>query len=257
MKTTNRILGITLAIFMIAIIAIMIFVRTQLIQHIGHVEGSGEVRTERREIAPFNRVSVAGNLTLHVMQDENRQLEVQADDNLLEFVVTEVEDGKLIVSLDQPVRNNEQLDVYIRIPELEELSVSRGAQAFAENPITGAYLSHTLQAGAKSTLNLQVDSLDIKARAGAIARLAGRADIMNIYSTAGAIIYAGELLVENCEIDASAGSLNYLHVTGMLSGQARYGALVHFEGNPGIEDYKSSHAVEFEGTNDGHSDTHR
>ena len=257
MKTTNRILGITLAIFLIAIIATLVFIRTQISHDLVRVEGSGDVRTELRDVAAFNRIAVSGNITLHVEQDENRQVEIQTDDNLIELVMTEVEGGELKLYLDRPVGRHEQLDVYIRVPELEELSVSRGAQAYAENPIRGEYLSHTLQAGAKSTLNLQVNMLDLKAQAGAVTNLQGRADRMNISSKAGAIIYAGELLVEHCDIDAVAGSLNYLHVTGSLSGRARLGALVHFVGNPSLENYESRHDVEYEATEDGYSATYR
>ncbi len=257
MKTTNRILGITLAIFLMAMIAMLVFIRTQISHDMVRVEGRGEVKSELRDLPAFNSVSVSGNLVLHLEQDESREVKVKAAENILELVIAEVKNGKLDLYLERPVMQHDQVEVYISLPELEELVVSRGAQAYAENPLTAENLSHTLQAGAKSELNLQVGFFDIKAQAGAVAHLKGRANRMNISSTAGAIIYAGKLLVDNCHIDASAGSLNYLHVKGSLSGRARYGALVHVEGDPDMGDYHSRHDVQYEATENGYSVVYR
>ena len=257
MKTTNRILGITLAIILMALIAVLVFIRTQISHDMVRVEGRGEVKSELRDMAAFSRVSVSGNIILHLEQEDTRQVEVRAAENILELVIAEVENGKLNLYLDRPVMRHDRVEVHISTPELEELDVSRGAQAYAENPLMVEHLSHTLQAGAKSELNLQVSFLDLKAQAGAVSTLQGSAGRMNISSTAGAIIYAGKLVVENCEIEASAGSLNYLHVTESLSGRSRYGALVHIEGNPDMRNYQSRHEVEYEVTEDGYSATYR
>ncbi len=257
MKTTNRILGITLAVILMAFIAVLVFIRTQISHDMVRVEGRGEVKSELRDLAAFNSVSVSGNLVLHLEQNQNQEVKVKAAENILKLVIAEVKNGKLDLYLEQPVMQHNQVKVYISLPELEELVVSRGAQAYAENPFTAEIFSHTLQAGAKSELNLQVGFLDIKAQAGAVSQLKGQANRLNISSTAGAIIYAGNLLVDNCHIDASAGSLNYLHVTGSLSGRARYGALVHVEGDPDMGDYQSRHDVQYDVTDNGYSVVYR
>ena len=63
----------------------------------GGVRGSGNVKTESRLVSDFNKVEVSGSAKLIVAQGETESLSVTADDNLLQYVSSEVTDSKLML----------------------------------------------------------------------------------------------------------------------------------------------------------------
>ena len=65
------------------------------------VEGSGNVITEKRTInESFDKISASTGVTVIVEQGSPTDVEVETDDNLMQYVITKVENGTLIVPLD-------------------------------------------------------------------------------------------------------------------------------------------------------------
>jgi hypothetical protein len=58
------------------------------------ITGSGRSATELRTVAPFEAVATKGSIDIVVRQGSPTQVEVQADDNLLDLLETVVEEGR-------------------------------------------------------------------------------------------------------------------------------------------------------------------
>ena len=66
---------------------------------INGIEGSGNVITEKREItSPFTKIAVSTGIEVILEQGSNTYVEVEVDDNLMQYIVTKVEKGTLIVN---------------------------------------------------------------------------------------------------------------------------------------------------------------
>jgi hypothetical protein len=63
------------------------------------VRGSGNVITEPRQVSHFNRVSMGGSGELTVTQGDEESLTIEADDNLLRHIQSEVRDGTLFLAI--------------------------------------------------------------------------------------------------------------------------------------------------------------
>ncbi|MBN1872859.1 MAG: DUF2807 domain-containing protein, partial [Anaerolineae bacterium] len=59
------------------------------------VEGSGNVIEETRDVRDFSRVRLAGFGRLHIERGDTESLRIKAEDNLLQYITTEVKDGEL------------------------------------------------------------------------------------------------------------------------------------------------------------------
>ena len=62
---------------------------------LGGLRGSGNIRSETRDIGNFGQVIVSGDARVHITQGERPSLVVEVDDNLLEYVRSEVDDFAL------------------------------------------------------------------------------------------------------------------------------------------------------------------
>lgn len=64
------------------------------------IVGSGRVSTESRNVSNFNAVSLSGVGDLMIAQGETEALTVEAEDNLLPYIKTEVRNGTLSIGVD-------------------------------------------------------------------------------------------------------------------------------------------------------------
>lgn len=62
---------------------------------LGGLRGSGIIRAETRDIGNFGQVVVSGDARVYITQGDRPSLVVEVDDNLLEYVRTEVDDFTL------------------------------------------------------------------------------------------------------------------------------------------------------------------
>ena len=91
------------------------------------LRGSGVEATEVRDIEAFDTIELGGvfDLTVHVDPNVKQKLEIRADDNILDKIVTKVSGGELEVSIDHwMVRPKQTIKLDIWVPELAEIDAS-------------------------------------------------------------------------------------------------------------------------------------
>ena len=96
--------------------------------HVG-VHGSGLRKTEKRDVPAFTAINTSGMLEVDVKCQQAVSLEVEADDNLLSLVQTEVIDGVLRIKTTRNYRSQGGIIVRVTVPNLERLQAS-GAGKF-------------------------------------------------------------------------------------------------------------------------------
>jgi hypothetical protein len=93
--------------------------------HFGpRIKGSGKRELQKRQVAPFTSISTEGAFTIEVTCQKDQSLEVEGDDNVLEFVTAEVSGNILRLKNSKNYSTNEPVKFRISVPNLEGLSVS-------------------------------------------------------------------------------------------------------------------------------------
>lgn len=63
--------------------------------------GSGNVITDTRDVSGFDRVNLSGIGDMVLEQGDSEQLEIEAEDNVIDHITTEVRDGTLYIGFDE------------------------------------------------------------------------------------------------------------------------------------------------------------
>jgi hypothetical protein len=88
-------------------------------------EGSGVPATQTREVAPFNRVDLAGGNNVVIRVGEQQSVVVKADDNLLNRITTQVKSGTLVIgNTPGSLKARTPMSVEVNIPSLHTLALS-------------------------------------------------------------------------------------------------------------------------------------
>ena len=112
--------------FKVVVFAIAPLVFTACVQGIGGIRGSGNVKTETRTVRGFKAVELAGIGKLMVDQTGSESLTVEAEDNLLPYLTTEVSGSKLVIGTkpNTNLRPTKPVVFRLTVKDLEALALS-------------------------------------------------------------------------------------------------------------------------------------
>lgn len=143
------------------------------------IAGSGKVVTQERAVtANFNKIQSSSSFKVEVEQAPHYEIVVKADDNLLPYIVTEVEQNTLKIRFDNvSVRNIKEIKVYVKTPHINSLYASSSSEIEVKKSITSDYLDlKTSSTGEIKVNEISTNSLLIEASSASEIR------INNIYA---------------------------------------------------------------------------
>lgn len=188
----------------------------------GGVKGSGNVATEKRDVADFSKVDVGGVFQVEVVAGKEYSVEVQADDNLLPLIRTEVRGGTLQISSEKRFNTRNDIKVRITAPNIEGIEASGASRVNASA--------------------IRSESLDIDTSGASKVNLSGEARQLNIQVSGASNIDASGLNAVNADIDASGASKVSVNATGSLKTEASGASSVTYAGNPANVEKRTSGA---------------
>src|SRR5437667_4300348 len=92
------------------------------------IAGSGVRKTEKRDLKSFNAIDTTGAYEIDATCQRPASFEIEADDNILPLIKTEVRDGILFVSNDQEYHSSKPVSLRITLPDLNSVSTHGAGQ---------------------------------------------------------------------------------------------------------------------------------
>jgi hypothetical protein len=88
-----------------------------------------------RNVDKFNKINLAVSGELYLIQGNETRVEVEADIKKIDFIITEVTDGKLKIRKKEPWPRLGKVRIYITTPDVNELIVSGSGKIIANSEI--------------------------------------------------------------------------------------------------------------------------
>ncbi len=201
--------------------------------------GNGVVAKETRTVSEnFSEVSASEGIDVYVTQGEEFSIEVEADENVIELIETDIKNGKLRVHTIENIGRATK-KVYVVLPEVDGLYASSGADLETRNVIRSNKISLDASSGADIRASLVAEEIEADASSGADIRLEGEGEMLRADASSGSGIRARDLSVRICYADASSGADIDVNVSESLIADASSGADISYTGNPSVEKNKS------------------
>lgn len=107
------------------------------------IKGSGNVIAEIRNIQDsFDKIHVSSVIKVELEQSPNYEVIVKADDNLIPYVITDVEGSTLRIRLDKvSISNMKDIKVYIKMPNVNGLKATSSSEIDVKGEITSESIS--------------------------------------------------------------------------------------------------------------------
>jgi len=142
----------------------------------GPTRGSGNVITEERAVSGFDKVALNGEGTVQIIQGETESLTVEAEDNIMPLITSEVENDTLILSQKENtlVNPTKPIKYTVSMIDITGLSAS-GSGGFEAETIDSSVLDLDFNgSGGINVTTLDADSLVVNISGSGGATIGGQ-----------------------------------------------------------------------------------
>lgn len=154
------------------------------------ITGSGNIITRSVNIADFSRIETSRAVHLVVEKRSGREAIIEADDNIMPYVIVKVDGGCLNVGIDDDIKSLNNVTVKVTVPSdgnISAISASSASRVTVETEIK----SPKLMLDASSAANINITKSDV-----------GTCSI----DASSAANVEGAIKADNCVIDMSSAS---------------------------------------------------
>jgi len=207
-----------------------------------YVDGSGNIITQTRTTADFKRIAASHGFEVEVKTGPAIEVVIEADDNVMKYVETEVNGDLLKIGIkDHVTLSDAHLKAYITAPQINGIKASSAADVIVKDLLKNSG-KLTFSASSAGSIIADIDAPDVEAKtsSGATIKLSGRTRNFDASASSGSNTKAGELSSENTVVSASSGSTATVHASVTLKATASSGASVNYYGGAAVERSVSS-----------------
>lgn len=176
------------------------------------VPGSGNTVSEKRDLNEFSGIDVSGAFEVEVVSQKDFRVEIEADDNLLSQIKTEVRSGILRISSEDDIKTKNSIRIRISAPDIDRIEVS-GATKF-------------------SLVDLKNDELKLDISGVSKVKLSGVTGNLSAEISGASHVDAENLKAATATIEASGASHVEVNVSEELVADASGASKINYSGSP-------------------------
>jgi len=205
------------------------------------IHGSGYLIKEIRELPEFNSVSITTCGKVHVTQGDEQLFSVIADDNVLEYIITTVQNGKLVIGTKRGISiSNLSLTVNATLTNVEELSTSSSGDIVGKNRFVADYMRLITSSSGDISLDLETEKLLSVISSSGDIYLRGKATQHDATLSSSGDLYAFNLATETTNISVSSSGDAEIYVSNILNVTLSSSGSLFYKGQPTIHQNISS-----------------
>lgn len=206
------------------------------------VYGNGDVVKKDRNAGRFTGIKVSSGIDVYLKQTGNESISVECDENLHEYIITEIRDGVLNVYSDANIRKAEMKRVYVTMKDIRSLRTSSAGDIMGQTPVTGDRIELSASSAGDIKVEIRASELEIDISSSGDITLTGEADVLEADLSSAGDLNAFGLTVKEADISASSAGDADITVTERLKARASSAGDINYRGNPKYIDAHSSSA---------------
>ena len=176
------------------------------------LRGSGVAASASRVVPAFFAVDLAGSSVLTVRVGPQQAVVVHADDNLIDLVTTDVEDGTLVVGTSGSFTTQSPMTVDVTVPTLETVVLSGSGVVTVEGVTT--------------------ERLVVRAPGSGVLTVSGTAEQLDVSLTGSGDVRLEELVARDVAATLSGSGRLQVHATDSLEASVPGTGVIVYRGNP-------------------------
>ena len=211
------------------------------------IKGNGNVVTIERSTDDYDAIAVSGWFNVILVDGQEGKLSIEGDENLLEYIKTEVKEGKLVIKVKkgynlQPSSWKKDGSIYVTVPveSVNEVTLSGSGDIVGKKTISASEFSTNMSGSGDITLDVESKTVSASMSGSGDINLSGTTEVFDVQISGSGDIEAYDLIADT--VDASISGSADIKVTAnkMLKARVSGSGDIHYRGDATKLDTKSS-----------------
>jgi Putative auto-transporter adhesin, head GIN domain len=193
------------------------------------IKGSGNIVNETRTVTQdFKKIKVSTGIKVVVEQGPDRSIVVEADDNIMQHIVTKVENNVLIIKSDESYNATKTPVVNVKLPIINGLNASSGSQILSTRILKSENIAIIASSGSQINIEVESDMITLESSSGSSIESSGKALKLETSASSGSEIDAKDLMANEVISQSSSGSSTSVYPILKLDAKANSGSSVSY-----------------------------
>jgi len=206
------------------------------------IKGNGNIETENRSVSDYDKIGVAGAFEVQLIKGSEGKITVKADENLMEYIITEVKNGTLKIKTKKGynIRTKRTIKITVPFNDIEAVSLAGSGEVYSKDRIDSSHLE--LSVAGSGSMKLEVSSKNLKSSVAGSGNLRLTGDTKEFKcSVAGSgNINSYDLKAKKVTVNvAGSGNVRVNAIDEIHANSAGSGD-IYYSGNPEIQKIKSA-----------------
>lgn len=196
------------------------------------ISGSVLAGQETRELAPFSKMDIGGAFKIVLKKTGKHRVSIDADDDVMNKIVTEVVGGTLKVYTKGNNISSSRMDLVIEFASVDEIDLSGASSVICDDVIRVENFEIEVSGAGTTRLNLETTRLDASLTGSGSLTLQGKTREQVIDITGAGSYNAEEFECDYTEIESSGAGTARVVANKELKADCSGAGSVRYRGNP-------------------------
>lgn len=230
----------------IAVLGIAVLMCTSCIGQWGKkIKGNGNITSIERNTSDYDAVSVSGWFDVELVNGAEGKISLKGEENLLEYIVTEVKDNKLIIKVKKgvnlkPSSWNDGITITVPIESINAVSLSGSGDIIGKTMIKTTDFNTSMSGSGDITLDINSNTISASMSGSGDINLNGTTNNFNATISGSGDIKAFDLEAMNVDANISGSADIKVTVKQKLKARVSGSGDITYKGNPIKVDTKVS-----------------
>jgi hypothetical protein len=219
----------------ISILLLIIVISSSSCKKIFQIEGNYHLDQQERALPHFNSVSVKGNIDVFIQQTEQNNITIEAESNLLPYIITDVRNYSLTIreARHRNIKNHLPIKIYINtnLYAIESITLS-GSGSIKSDSINIDNLNLDINGSGNIYMDLFSKNLSADISGSGDMFLSGVTNYSSLRISGSGDINAYDLFQKTCDARISGSGNMYIYVSDYLNVKISGSGEVFYSGNP-------------------------
>jgi hypothetical protein len=206
------------------------------------ISGNGNVIRQSREVTEFTGIKVSTGIDVLLTQGQTLGVEVEADENLQEWIRTEVKGSVLHIYSDKNIRMAKAKKVFVTCNVLDRIEISSAGDINSVNKFNTDKLAIEMSSAGDLHFELEANEISISISSAGNAYLKGRTDVLKADLSSAGDLNAFDLEAKTGDISVSSAGSARVFITEEASFYSSSAGNIAYKGEPRIKGIHTSSA---------------
>ena len=234
-KTTMKLVIKSVAVACLLSIILITFSSCAIMP--GWIIGSGKVITEPRDVKYFDRVTLKGSGNLIIEQGDVESLKIEAEDNIIPTITTEVQRTNLVIGYEWRFLSGriptKPINFYLKVKDIRAITLS-GSGTVKSGSLRSEQIDINISGSGKADLNVDVKEINTRISGSGSVKVIGETEKQEIVISGSGSYPASGLASKECKIVISGSGNCNVRVSDDLDVHISGSGNVFYVGNPMI-----------------------